>query len=73
MDFSPKGTSILSLIGDNFVIWDDRHTLEQFLNEKLNPTGAYYDEHNWLYEWSIFFSKRLYFLMKKINSYDLQR
>lgn len=33
--------------GWDIVIWDDRPTLEQFLNESLNPAGAYYDDRTW--------------------------
>jgi len=34
-------------LGWDILIWEDRPTLEQFLNESLNPTGAYYDDYNW--------------------------
>ncbi|NVM44966.1 MAG: serine hydrolase [Candidatus Lokiarchaeota archaeon] len=31
----------------DIIIWEDRPTLEQFLNESLNPIGEYYNDHNW--------------------------
>ena len=34
-------------LGGDIIIWDDRPSLEQFLNESLNPGGAYYDDYNW--------------------------
>jgi len=40
-------TWINEKFGWDIVIWDNRPTLEQFLNGSLNPTGAYYDDYNW--------------------------
>ena len=41
----------ITWINENFgwdiEIWEDRPTLEQFLEGSLNPTGAYYDPYNW--------------------------
>ncbi|MFX0075697.1 MAG: serine hydrolase domain-containing protein [Candidatus Hermodarchaeota archaeon] len=41
----------ITWINDHFgwdiVVWDDRPSLGDFLNESLNPTGAYYDDYNW--------------------------
>ena len=34
-------------LGGDIEIWEDRPTLEQFLNGSLNPGGAYYDDYNW--------------------------
>lgn len=34
-------------LGGDIVIWEDRPSLEEFLNGSLNPTGPYYDDHNW--------------------------
>lgn len=34
-------------LGGDIVIWEDRPSLEEFLNGSLNPTGAYYNDYNW--------------------------
>jgi len=34
-------------LGGDIIIWEDRPSLMEFLNESLNPTGAYYDDYNW--------------------------
>ena len=34
-------------LGGDIIIWEDRPSLGEFLNESLNPTGVYYDDYNW--------------------------
>lgn len=34
-------------LGWDIIKWADRPTLEEFLNGSLNPSGPYYDNHNW--------------------------
>ncbi|MFX0145111.1 MAG: serine hydrolase domain-containing protein, partial [Candidatus Hodarchaeota archaeon] len=40
-------TWINDKFGWDIVIWDDRPSLEEFLNESLNEGGAYYNDYNW--------------------------
>ena len=34
-------------LGGDIIIWEDRPSLKEFLNESLNPHGAYYEVYNW--------------------------
>jgi CubicO group peptidase (beta-lactamase class C family) len=34
---------------DIIIPWEHRPSLEEFLNESLNPNGIYYDDYNWQY------------------------
>ncbi|MFX1268378.1 MAG: serine hydrolase domain-containing protein [Promethearchaeota archaeon] len=34
-------------LGGEIIKWDDRPSLEEFLNGSLNPNGLYYDHYNW--------------------------
>jgi CubicO group peptidase (beta-lactamase class C family) len=37
-------------LGGNITIWDDRPSLEDFLNGSLTPNGSFYDPYNWQYQ-----------------------
>ena len=43
-------------LGGDIIIWDDRPSLEEFLNGSLTPNGSYYDPYNWQYQPGSLFS-----------------